>query len=120
MFIRISREKLTPLQKRLLVEARRHEGSGLTITALARTVSAELGIPLSTAKWNLRRLRDLGLIDGGSRRARRPYSLSPAGRLLADELLRSSDADAPGWEVSGGKKGGGPGRTGPSALRGRG
>ncbi len=89
MFIRMAMEKLTPLQKALLAEALRKERSGLTLTGLARELSSELGMPLSTVKWNLARLRDLGLIIGGDGRSRgRPFRLSAAGRALAKAIAK--------------------------------
>jgi len=89
MFMRMAKAKLTPLQIYLLVEARRREGSGLTLTGLARDVSARGGLPLSTVKWNLAKLRELGLITGGHRRA---FGLTAAGRELADHLLENGAA----------------------------
>ena len=91
MFIRMASSVLTPLQKVLLVEARAREGLGLTLTALAKAISAEKGIPLSTLKWNLRRLRELGLITRRGKRGRRPYALTTAGRILAEALLKRAD-----------------------------
>ena len=89
MFVRMAEAKLTPLQLSLLLEAWEKEGSGLTLTGLARRISAERGLPLSTVKWNLARLRDLGLLSGGRGRIRKPYGLTPAGRVLAEALARS-------------------------------
>jgi len=90
MFLKLAMDRLSPTQKTILAEALRREGRGLTLTGLARALSAELDIPLSTVKWNLSRLRDLGLIVGGDGRARRkPFRLSPAGRALAKALSRS-------------------------------
>ena len=88
MFIRMASSVLTPLQKALLVEAKAREGLGLTLTALAKAISAEKGIPLSTLKWNLRKLRELGLITREDGRGRRPYVLTKAGRILAKALSR--------------------------------
>ena len=88
MFVRIASSVLTPLQKILLVEARAREGLGLTLTALAKAISAEKGIPLSTLKWNLKRLRELGLITRKNGKGRRPYTLTMAGRILAEVLSR--------------------------------
>ena len=90
MFMRMARAKLTPLQMRLLVEARRREGSGLTLTGLAREIAAREELPLSTVKWNLARLRELGLITGGHRRA---FELTAAGRELADHFLEHGAAE---------------------------
>ena len=89
MFIRMAKAKLTPLQATLLLDALEKEGSGLTLTGLAKAISASRGLPLSTVKWNLARLRDLGLLSGGRGRIRKPYELTPAGKVLAEELARS-------------------------------
>ncbi len=86
MFVRLARAKLTPLQKLLLLEAHEREGDGLTLTGLAKAIATSRGLPLSTVKWNLAKLRELGLITGGQGRARKPYALTEAGRALADAL----------------------------------
>ena len=88
MFIRIASSKLTPTQKLILAEARECEGTGLTLTGLAKRIAGRYNMPLSTVKWNLRKLRELGLITGGNRRERRPYMLTAAGRELANALPR--------------------------------
>jgi len=95
MFLRIALSRLSPLQKLLLLEARRREAQGLTMTGLAREISRELGIPLSTVKWNLRRLRDLGLIETRPR-GRSPYSLSKAGRALVERISQCHLPSSPG------------------------
>ena len=87
MFLKMALEKLSHTQKAILARALEKEACGLTLTGLARALSIELGIPLSTVKWNLFRLRDLGLIIGGDGRARRkPFRLSRAGRALAKAI----------------------------------
>jgi len=88
MFIRMAEAKLTPLQKLLLVEVREREGRGLTMTGLARAISAEKGIPLSTVKWNMAKLRELGLITTRKKGKKRPCVLTMAGRILADSLSK--------------------------------
>ncbi|GEM_PF-6735712 len=46
---------------------------------------ADEGIPLSTAKWSLRNLRSLGLIQcGDEERKGIPVRLTSLGRLLAE------------------------------------
>jgi len=89
MFMKIALEKLSPTQKTILVRALDKEGSGLTLTGLARALSAEMSIPLSTVKWNLSRLRELGLIIGGDGETRgKPFRLSRAGKALAKAIAR--------------------------------
>jgi len=93
MFLKIALRKLSPTQKAILVEALEREACGLTFTGLARALSNELGIPLSTVKWNLLKLRELGLIIGGDGEARRkPFRLSWAGRVLAEAIMVSGGA----------------------------
>lgn len=82
--MKMAMEKLNATQKAILARALEKEEEGLTLTGLARALSAELGIPLSTVKWNLSRLRELGLIIGGNGRSRgKPFELSHAGKALA-------------------------------------
>ncbi len=88
MFIRMAKAKLTPLQKLLLVEAREKEALGLTMTGLAKAISAEKGIPLSTVKWNMAKLREFGLITIRKEGKKRSCVLTTAGRILADSLSR--------------------------------
>ncbi|OYT50962.1 hypothetical protein B6U66_04760 [Candidatus Bathyarchaeota archaeon ex4484_135] len=88
MFIRMAKAKLTPLQKLLLVEVKEREGQGLTMTGLAKAISAEKGIPLSTVKWNMAKLRELGLITIRKEDKKRPCVLTTAGRILADSLSK--------------------------------
>ncbi len=90
MFVRMAEAKLTPLQKLILMEAGRREGQGLTMTGLARAISAERGIPLSTVKWNMARLREFGLITVRKENRRRVCVLTTAGRILARHLSRGA------------------------------
>jgi len=63
----------------ILKELVRHRGS---LTSLLRRVSLEHGTPLSTLKFNAKRLKDLGLIELNNKRA----CLTSAGRLITNIL----------------------------------
>jgi hypothetical protein len=54
-------------------------------TNLIEKVSEELGIPRSTVRWNLKGLRDSGLISAGDRDNKGiPVRLTETGRIMAD------------------------------------
>lgn len=68
--------------------AERYEG-GLNYTALIARLSEEMGIPSSTIRWNLRNLRDRGLIVAGNRENKGiPVKLTRKGRLIAEQLIK--------------------------------
>ena len=72
--------KLTRRQKQILVQVYLRYDGNATLTSLARELSAYLNIPESTVKWNLRLLRDAGLIRAGSYKEKNvPVRLSKAG-----------------------------------------
>lgn len=80
---------LTNIQKRVLLYIMENERSELTISGYVREISRLLGIPESTAKWNLRLLRDLHLIDGGAvYRKGVPVRLTYSGLIVAEEIRR--------------------------------
>jgi len=57
----------------------------LTVTALADLVSRRSNVPYSTAKWNLRSLKEMGLLTGGnSHRKGEHASLTREAQMLAD------------------------------------
>ncbi len=61
----------------------------LTVTALADLVSRSSSIPYSTVKWNLRSLREMGLLTGGDMRSKgEPARLTPEALMLADYLMK--------------------------------
>ncbi|MHA2117013.1 MAG: hypothetical protein ACXABM_16065 [Candidatus Thorarchaeota archaeon] len=61
----------------------------LSLTALADKVSRRSDVPYSTVKWNLRSLKDMGLLMGGDLNNKGQFaSLSDEARLLVDYLER--------------------------------
>jgi hypothetical protein len=59
--------------------------NNLTVTALADLVSRKSDVPYSTVKWNLRSLREMGLLTGGNSRCKGEHaSLTHEARMLAD------------------------------------
>jgi len=88
-FLRLALMKLTKRQKKILVELYLNCNGDVTLTSLARELSEKLRLPESTVKWNLRLLRDAGLIQAGSFREKNvPVRLSRAGLVLAEKLAR--------------------------------
>lgn len=60
-------------------------------TALIDRLSEDLRIPKSTVRWNLRGLRESGLIRAGDRENKGvPVSLTDMGRIMADLVLAGS------------------------------
>jgi DNA-binding transcriptional ArsR family regulator len=84
----IASRGLTGKQRALLTWlAERYEGE-MNYTALISRLSEELGIPSSTIRWNLRALRDAGLITAGHRENKGiPVRLTRKGRLIAEHLM---------------------------------
>ena len=63
--------------------------NNFTLTRFAKTISKRMNIPESTAKWNLRVLRDLGLIEAGNHQINRfPLRLTKAGLAVITALQR--------------------------------
>ncbi|MCS7139518.1 MAG: hypothetical protein N3F04_00185 [Candidatus Nezhaarchaeota archaeon] len=76
--------KLTELQKRILLILYRKGNGEHTLSSLVRMLSTELRVSESTLKWNLRGLRDVGLIVSGSAKTKGlPVSLTYAGVVVA-------------------------------------
>jgi len=93
VFIKFALIKLSKRQKRILVEAYFNADGLTTLTSLARKIASKTNIPMSTVKWNLRLLRDLGLLIGGSiDRKNVPFKLSEAGRTLAKYIVGVEDS----------------------------
>lgn len=83
---------LTGKQRALLTWlAERYEG-GMNYTTLITRLSEEMRIPSSTIRWNLRFLRDAGLITAGHRDNKGiPVRLTRKGWLIAKSLLKKGE-----------------------------
>lgn len=88
-FFRLAESKLSATQKTVLIESHRMlRFNNLTVTALADLVSRSSSVPYSTVKWNLRSLKDMGLLTGGDMSSKgEPARLTPEAQLLADYLM---------------------------------
>ena len=84
-FHRLADARLTDTQKQVLVESHRLlQFRDLSMTALADLVSRRSSVPYSTVKWNLRSLREMGLLSGGDMSSKgRPAQLTGAACMLA-------------------------------------
>lgn len=79
--------RLTEKQRQMLSWLGNRYHDKLVYTVLIDRLSWELGMPKSTARWNLRGLREAGLIDAGDRENKGiPVSLTSSGQLLAEYL----------------------------------
>lgn len=59
----------------------------LTVTALADLVSCRSNVPYSTVKWNLRSLKEMGLLTGGNSHCKGGHaSLTREARMLVDHF----------------------------------
>lgn len=80
---------LTDVQKKILLYIMENEHLELTISSYVKKISKALRIPESTAKWNLRLLRDLSLIEGGAiYRKGIPVRLTYSGLIIVEEIRR--------------------------------
>ena len=78
-----STHKLTEKQRMMLRIVAEVQGETIYTTLIER-VSAELDIPKSTVRWNLKGLRDAGLIAAGDRDNKGvPVRLTETGRVMA-------------------------------------
>jgi len=78
-----STRRLTEKQRMMLRVVADVQGDTL-YTALIERVSEELGIPKSTVRWNLKGLREAGLIVAGDRDNKGvPVCLTETGRVMA-------------------------------------
>ncbi|MHA3963732.1 MAG: hypothetical protein AM325_009345 [Candidatus Thorarchaeota archaeon SMTZ1-45] len=87
-FFRLAEARLSDTQKQVLRMSHKllkfHE---LTLTALADQVSRRSTVPYSTVKWNLRSLKDMGLLTGGNLSSKGQLAcLTNEARMLADYL----------------------------------
>jgi Fe2+ or Zn2+ uptake regulation protein len=79
--------RLTGKQQALLRWIAGMDGEFCVYTTLIDLYSEELGIPRSTVRWNLRGLREAGLIVAGDRENKGvPVALTEMGQTLADYL----------------------------------
>ena len=86
----VSSHRLTEKQKIMLQIISEVQGETLYTTLIER-VSNDLKIPKSTVRWNLKGLRDTGLIAAGNRDNKGvPVKLTETGRIMVD-LLYSDD-----------------------------
>lgn len=87
-FVRLARFRLSSKQKLLLKKSKLLLSSRkMTLTSLAEYLSSELNLAHSTVKWNLRALRDVGLLTGGDVNEKGINAeLTLAGELLAESL----------------------------------
>ncbi len=59
----------------------------LTVTSLADLVSRKSDVPYSTAKWNLRSLKEMGLLTGGDLNCKGELAnLTREAQMLAEYL----------------------------------
>lgn len=57
----------------------------VSMTALADLVSRRSNVPYSTVKWNLRSLKEMGLLTGGDSASKgKPAQLTEEAQMLAD------------------------------------
>ena len=84
-FCTLAEARLTDTQKQVLVESSRLlQFRELSMTALADLVSRNCSVPYSTVKWNLRSLREMGLMSGGDVTSKGvPAQLTEEARMLA-------------------------------------
>jgi DNA-binding transcriptional ArsR family regulator len=87
-FVRLAQIRLSSKQKLLLKKASNLLSSRkMTLTSLAEHLSSTEDLPHSTVKWNLRALRDVGLLMGGDMNEKGiDAELTLAGALLAESL----------------------------------
>jgi len=75
---------LSPSQRKILTRLSDLELERYTMSSLAARLADE-GMPLSTAKWSLRNLRSLGIIQCGDEGKKGiPVRLTSLGKLLAE------------------------------------
>ena len=87
-FFRLAEARLSDTQKQVLRMShellKHHE---LTLTALADQVSRRSAVAYSTCKWNLRTLKNMGLLTGGNLNSKGQLAcLTTEAQMLADYL----------------------------------
>ena len=87
-FLQLANARLSDTQKSVLILAHRLlKHSDMTVTALADQVSRRSAVPYSTAKWNLRSLKEMGLLKGGDISCKGEKArLTNEAQMLADFL----------------------------------
>jgi DNA-binding transcriptional ArsR family regulator len=85
--IEASSDRLTEKQRAILRWLGEKYDEEMVYTVLIERLSFELGVPKSTVRWNLRGLREAGVIRAGDKDNKGiPVGLSEMGRVLADYL----------------------------------
>ena len=85
-FCKLANARMSDTQKTVLKLSHQVlKFNDLTVTALADLVSRRSNVPYSTAKWNLRSLREMGLLTSGNSHCKGEHaSLTREARMLAD------------------------------------
>ena len=87
-FFRLADARLSDTQKQVLRmshEVLKHRE--MTLTALADKVSRRSTLPYSTCKWNLRALKNMGLLNGGNLNSKGQFAcLTAEAQMLVDYL----------------------------------
>ena len=84
--------RLTGKQRMLLRWLSENYRERMVYTALIEHLSKDLNIPKSTVRWNLRGLREAGLIRAGNKENKGiPVGLTNMGRIMAGSVVPSSD-----------------------------
>jgi hypothetical protein len=91
--LELAQSVLSEKQKFLLVSASEElRYDSITLTRLSERLSRGLKMSYSTVKWNLKRLRVLKLLYGGTESCKgTPAKLTPLGRLIASMLAQSGN-----------------------------
>lgn len=85
--IEASSDRLTEKQRAILMWLGEKYEEEMVYTVLIERLSLELDVPKSTVRWNLRGIREAGLIKAGDRENKGiPVGLTGMGRVLADYL----------------------------------
>ena len=87
-FFRLAEARLSDTQKQVLCMSHRLlKFYELTLTALADLVSRRSNVAYSTVKWNLRSLKNMGLLTGGNLSSKGQLAcLTHEAQMLADYL----------------------------------
>ncbi|MFX1482317.1 MAG: hypothetical protein ACFFCP_03925 [Promethearchaeota archaeon] len=90
-FFQLAEARLSDSQKLVLRMSREVlKYRRLTMTALADMVSRRSGIPYSTVKWNLRSLKQIGLLTGGDLKNKGRFAwLTDEAQMLVEFLEKN-------------------------------